>query len=135
MSGLRYTRDHEWVVVDGSTARVGISDYAQDQLGDIVFVEVTALGETVSQGDVVAVVESVKAASDIYTPVSGSVSRWNEALEAAPETVNEDAAGAGWIFEITLSNAGELDGLMDQEEYMTFLSTIQGPSTGAMTRE
>ena len=135
MSGIRYTRDHEWVVVDGETARVGISDYAQDQLGDIVFVEVTALGDTVARGDVAAVIESVKAASDIYSPVSGTVSRWNEALEAAPEAVNEDAEGAGWILEVSLSDPGELDELMDAEGYAAFLASLEGPAAGAIRRE
>ena len=135
MSGIRYTRDHEWVVVDGETARVGISDYAQDQLGDIVFVEVTALGDTVARGDVAAVIESVKAASDIYSPVSGTVSRWNEALETAPEAVNEDAEGAGWILEVSLSDPGELDELMDAEAYAAFLASLEGPAAGAIRRE
>ena len=135
MSGIRYTRDHEWVVVDGETARVGISDYAQDQLGDIVFVEVTALGDTVARGDVAAVIESVKAASDIYSPVSGTVSRWNEALETAPEAVNEDAEGTGWILEVSLSDPGELDELMDAEGYAAFLASLEGPAAGAIRRE
>lgn len=119
-----YTEDHEWVDVDGDTGTVGISDYAQSQLGDIVFVETPDEGKTVSKGDDVAVVESVKAASDVYSPVSGTVIEGNAALADAPETVNEDAEGEGWFFKLTLSDPSELESLMDESAYAEFVSKL-----------
>src|SRR3546814_10907221 len=112
-----FTEDHEWVEVDGDTGTFGIRDYAQGQLGDIVFVDVPDEGKTFAKGDDAAVVESVKAASDIYAPVSGCVIEGNAALGDTPGLVNEDAEGEGWRFRLTLSDPGELDGLMDESAY------------------
>src|SRR3954470_13638838 len=114
MSQLRFTKDHEWIKVDGKIATVGITEYAQSQLGDIVFVEVPAAGKTLKAGGEAAVVESVKAASEVYAPISGTVKESNSALPDAPQTVNEDPQGAGWFFKIEIANPAELDGLMDQ---------------------
>ncbi len=120
MSKLYYTEDHEWLSVDGDTATVGISTYAAGQLGDVVFVELPEVGKTVKKGEDIAVVESVKSASEIYAPVSGQITAANAALEDAPETVNEDAQGAGWFFKMTISDAAELSGLMDEAAYAEF---------------
>ena len=119
-----YTEDHEWVEVDGDIGTVGISDYAQGQLGDIVFVEVPDEGKDITKGDDIAVVESVKAASDVYSPVSGTVIEGNAALADAPETVNEDAEGDGWFFKLTLSDPSELESLMDEAKYADFVSKL-----------
>ncbi len=124
MSEIRYSKDHEYVRIEGDVAVVGISDYAQSQLGDVVFVELPEVGKAVSQGKEAAVVESVKAASEVYAPVSGEVVEVNDALEAAPATVNEDAEGAGWFVKLRLSNPSELDGLMTAEAYAEFLKSI-----------
>lgn len=124
MSEIRYSKDHEYVRIDGDIAVVGISDYAQGQLGDVVFVELPQVGDTVAQGKEAAVVESVKAASEVYAPVSGEVVEVNGALEGAPATVNEDAEGAGWFMKLRLSNPGELDGLMTADAYAAFLKTV-----------
>jgi glycine cleavage system H protein len=119
-----YTEDHEWLDVDGATATVGITDYAQSQLGDIVFVEVPEEGRSVSKGDDAAVVESVKAASDVYAPVGGTVIEGNPALADNPALVNEDPEGEGWFFKLTLADAGELDALMDETAYKDFVSKL-----------
>jgi glycine cleavage system H protein len=119
-----YTEDHEWIEVDGDTATVGITDYAQGQLGDIVFAEVPAFGSTLKKGGDAAVVESVKAASDVYAPVSGTVVEGNEALGDDPALVNSDPEGEGWFFKLTLSDAGELDSLMDQAAYKAFVDGL-----------
>ncbi len=119
-----FTEDHEWVDVDGDTGTVGITDYAQGQLGDIVFVDVPDEGKTFAKGDDAAVVESVKAASDIYAPVSGSVIEGNAALGDTPGLVNEDAEGEGWMFRLTLSDPGELDELMDESAYEAFVAKL-----------
>lgn len=119
-----FTTDHEWVDVDGAAATVGISDYAQSQLGDVVFVELPASGRKLSKGDDAAVVESVKAASDVYAPVSGTVSEGNDDLEADPALVNSDAEGGGWFFRMTLSDPSELDGLMNAAAYAAYLDTL-----------
>lgn len=119
-----YTEDHEWVEVDGDTGTVGISDYAQGQLGDIVFVEVPDEGKDVAKGDDVAVVESVKAASDVYSPVSGTVIEGNAALGDTPELVNEDPEGDGWFFKLTLSDPAELESLMDEAAYAAFVAKL-----------
>jgi glycine cleavage system H protein len=119
-----YTEDHEWVEVDGDIGTVGISEYAQSQLGDIVFVEVPDEGKDVTKGDEAAVVESVKAASDVYSPVSGTVIEGNAALADTPELVNEDPEGDGWFFKLTLSDTSELDGLMDEGKYADFVSKL-----------
>ena len=119
-----YTEDHEWVEVDGDVGTVGISEYAQGQLGDIVFVEVPDEGKEVAKGDDVAVVESVKAASDVYSPVSGTVLEGNGDLADNPALVNEDPEGEGWFFKITLSDTSELDALMDEAKYASFVSKL-----------
>lgn len=117
---LKFTKDHEWIKVEGDTAIVGISDYAQKQLGDVVFVELPEVGREVSSGDELAVVESVKAASEVYAPVSGEVTEVNEDLEGAPETVNAAPTGDGWFVKMTLSDASELDALMDEAAYTEY---------------
>ena len=119
-----YTEDHEWVEVDGDVGTVGISDYAQGQLGDIVFVETPDEGKQVGKGDEAAVVESVKAASDVYSPVSGTVIEGNAALADTPELVNEDPEGEGWFFKLTLSNPSEVEGLMDEASYRDWVKTL-----------
>lgn len=119
-----FTEDHEWIDVDGDTGTVGISDYAQGQLGDIVFVEVPDAGRSLSKGDEAAVVESVKAASDVYSPVSGTVLEGNPALADEPALVNSDPEGEGWFFKITLSDASELDALMDETAYAAFVAKL-----------
>jgi glycine cleavage system H protein len=121
---LRFTKDHEWIKVDGKVGTVGITQYAQAQLGDIVFVEVPAAGKALKAGGEAAVVESVKAASEVYTPVSGTVKEGNASLPDAPQTVNEDPQGAGWFFKIELSNPAELDGLMDQAAYDKYVAEL-----------
>jgi glycine cleavage system H protein len=122
---VRYTKDHEYVRLDGDIGTIGITDYAQSQLGDVVFVELPAAGKTVASGDQAAVVESVKAASEVYAPVSGEVVEVNGDLESAPGTVNEDAAGKGWFFRLRLSNRAEFDSLMDEAAYAAFLKTLE----------
>ncbi|MCP3730157.1 glycine cleavage system protein GcvH [Sphingomonas sp. MG17] len=119
-----FTEDHEWIDLDGEIATVGITDYAQSQLGDIVFVEVPEDGKQVAKGDDAAVVESVKAASDVYAPVSGTVIEGNPALEGEPALVNEDPEGDGWFFKMTLSDTSELDSLMDEAAYADFVSKL-----------
>ena len=122
---MRYfTSDHEWIDVTGDTATVGITDYAQGQLGDIVFVEVPAPGMVVSKGKEAAVVESVKAASDVYAPVSGKVTEGNAALADDPALVNTAPESDGWLFRLTLSDPGELDGLMDSPAYAAFVAGL-----------
>jgi glycine cleavage system H protein len=122
---MRYfTKDHEWIDVDGGTATVGITNYAQLQLGDIVFVEVPATGANVTKGGEAAVVESVKAASDVYAPVSGTVTEGNGALEGEPGLVNSSPEVDGWFFKLTLDDAGELEGLMDSVAYGTYVETL-----------
>jgi|TARA_B110000238_G_C16041822_1_gene402188 glycine cleavage system H protein len=121
-SELRYATSHEWVRTEGDgTATVGITEHAQDLLGDMVFVELPDVGDNVSTGDDVAVCESVKAASDIYAPVSGEVIAVNESLEDAPELVNSDAFGEGWLFKIKLDDANEVESLLDAEGYQNVL--------------
>ena len=114
---LRYATSHEWILVEGDTGTVGITDHAQAELTDIVFAEPPAIGKTVKSGDIAAVVESVKAASDIYSPVSGEVVERNEAIEADPSLLNTDPFGAGWIFKIRLANPAELESLQDAAAY------------------
>jgi len=114
---LKYTASHEWVRVSGTTATIGITAFAQAQLGDLTFVELPALDEEVSVGDDIAVVESVKAASDVYAPVSGTVVEVNSQLESNPGLINSDPFGEGWIFKISLSQPSELDGMMDSSAY------------------
>lgn len=116
-SELKYTNSHEWVAIDGDTVTIGITDHAQDLLGDLVFVELPDVGASFSAKDECAVVESVKAASDVYSPLSGEVTEVNESLVDAPETINSDAYGDGWLFKMKLADAGELDSLLDAEAY------------------
>ncbi len=119
-----FTNEHEWIDVAGDTATVGITDYAQGQLGDIVFVEVPEEGREVSKGGEAAVVESVKAASDVYAPVTGTVTEGNAALTDDPSLVNSDPEGTGWFFKLTLADKGELDGLMDEAAYKDFVASL-----------
>ena len=122
---MRYfTEDHEWIDVDGANGTVGISEYAQSQLGDIVFVDVPAEGRTLSKGDEAAVVESVKAASDVYAPVGGTVVEGNAALTEQPDLVNTDPEGEGWFFKLTLTDPSEVEGLMDEDAYKAFVSRL-----------
>ena len=120
-SDLRYSEEHEWVSVDGEIATVGISDFAQQQLGDVVFVELPDVGRAVERGAEIAVVESVKAASEIYAPLSGEVVEINEALTNEPAKVNESPEGDGWFFKMRLADAAEVDELMDAAAYKTFI--------------
>ena len=119
-----YTRDHEWIDVDGTTATVGITDYAQGQLGDVVFVELPAPGQQVAAGKEAAVVESVKAASEVYAPVSGTVTEANAALEGTPDLVNSAPEGEGWFFRLKLSDPAQLEGLLDAAAYKAFTETL-----------
>jgi glycine cleavage system H protein len=121
----RYTKDHEWISVEGDIGTVGITSYAQEQLGDIVFVELPEVGKALTKGGEAAVVESVKAASEVYAPVSGEVVAVNKDLEGAPATVNEDAQGKGWFLRIKLSARDEVDQLMTEEQYKQYLETIE----------
>ena len=117
---LYFTREHEWIRVEGDTATVGISDHAQEALGDIVFAEVPEAGRSLAKGQEAAVVESVKAASDVYAPVSGTVTEGNQAVVDEPSLVNTDPEGEGWFFKLTLSDAGELSGLMNADDYQAY---------------
>jgi glycine cleavage system H protein len=119
-----YTKDHEWVRVDGNQATVGISSHAQEQLGDIVFAEAPAAGRSLRKGDEAAVVESVKAASDVYSPISGTVIEGNAALADDPAIINNDPEGAGWFFKIEVSDPSELEGLMDEGAYREFVASL-----------
>lgn len=121
---LYFTKDHEWIRVDGDIATVGITDYAQAQLGDIVFVELPTVGAALDQGKEAAVVESVKAASDVYAPITGTVSEVNVALEEEPALVNSAPEAAGWFFQLKLANPAELDGLMDAAGYKAFVDSL-----------
>ena len=123
MSQTRYTKDHEYIRVDGDIAIVGITDYAQSQLGDVVFVELPETGVTLEQGAQAAVVESVKAASEVYAPVAGEVVAVNAELEGAPALVNEDSAGKGWFLKLRISDATQLDALMDEAAYAAFVKS------------
>ena len=119
-----FTEEHEWIAVDGDIATIGITDYAQAQLGDIVFVEVPAEGRELAKGDEAAVVESVKAASDVYAPVGGTVTEGNAALDDDPALVNSAPETDGWFFKLTVADAGELDGLMDEAAYKDFVAGL-----------
>src|SRR3954451_9372678 len=119
-----FTKEHEWISVEGDQATVGISNHAQEQLGDIVFAEVPEVGRKVSKGQEAAVVESVKAASDVYSPVSGEVVEGNQAVADDPSLVNSDPEGAGWFFKLKLDNPTELDGLMDEAAYREWVKTL-----------
>jgi glycine cleavage system H protein len=119
---LKYTKDHEWVKAGAGEATIGITDYAQAQLGDVVFVELPAVGRTLKQGEVFGTIESVKAVSELYAPVSGEVTAVNDALGSAPESVNKDPHGAAWIIKVNPSNAGELGTLLDSAAYTALVS-------------
>ncbi|MBT5267284.1 MAG: glycine cleavage system protein GcvH [Rhodospirillaceae bacterium] len=119
---MKFSEDHEWIRVEGDIGTVGITDHAQEQLGDVVFVEVPEVGMTAAKDEQVAVVESVKAASEIFAPVSGEIVEGNAVLADAPETVNSDPYGAGWFFKIKLSDPSELEKLMDEDAYKAFAS-------------
>ncbi len=124
MSTIRFTKEHEYIRVEDDIGTIGITDFAQNLLGDIIFVELPAIGKTLARGADAAVVESVKAASDIYTPVSGEIVEVNVALKDTPGAVNEDPAGKGWVLKIKLSDKTELDGLMDEATYQALLKSI-----------
>ena len=117
---IKYTEDHEWLNVEGDSATVGITQHAQDALGDVVFVDLPEVGQSLAAKDLAGVVESVKAAADVYMPVSGQVTEVNEALRADPSLANSDPMGAGWFFRVKLSDASELDALMDESGYSRF---------------
>lgn len=121
MAILKFSKDHEWISVEGTTARVGITHFAQEQLGDVVFVDLPAVGTALTEGGDAAVVESVKAASDVYAPVDGEVTAANDALTDQPDLVNTDPMGKGWFFEMTLSNPAQLDELMDEAQYKAMI--------------
>jgi glycine cleavage system H protein len=125
MSMLRFTKDHEWIRLDGDLAVVGITDYAQSQLGDVVYVELPEIGRRVEQGKEAAVVESVKAASEVYAPVSGEVAEVNEALAVEPAKVNADALGEGWFLKLRVDDPKDLDGLMDEAAYQRLVAELQ----------
>lgn len=124
MSDLKFSNDHEWLRAEGDTATVGISDYSQDQLGDVVYVELPEIGQHISAGAQAAVVESVKAASEVYAPAGGEVIEVNNALEDDPALVNSDATGEGWFFKLKLDDAAELDALMDETAYQEFTAGL-----------
>jgi len=124
MSELRYSKDHEWVRLDGDEATVGVTDYAQQQLGDLVFVELPEVGRTVKAGDEIAVVESVKAASDVYAPIEGEVAAVNEALEDDPGLINREPVGDGWLFRVKPADPAAIDALMDAHAYQAFVDSL-----------
>lgn len=120
-ANLKYTKDHEWVSVEGDVATIGITDFAQSELGDIVYVEIETVGETMDQEEVFGSVEAVKTVSDLFMPVSGEILEFNDALEANPEAVNKDAYGEGWMIKVRLSNPSEIDGLLDAAGYQALV--------------
>jgi len=121
---LKYDEEHEWIRVEGEEGVIGISDYAQDQLSDVVYVELPEIGDSFERGDILAVVESVKAASDVYMPVSGEVLEINDALEDSPELVNQDPYGEAWFVRIAIADPSELDDLLDADAYESFLESL-----------
>ncbi len=121
MARIYYTDEHEWLSVDGNVATVGITNYAQEQLGDLVFVEIPEAGKDIVKGDTAVVVESVKAASDVYAPVDGTITAANDALSSEPGLVNSAAQGEGWLWKMTLSDPSQLDGLMDEAAYIAMI--------------
>ena len=122
---LKYSKDHEWIKVEGDTGIIGITDYAQSQLGDIVFVEVETLDQHVDKNDVIGTIEAVKTVAEIYSPVSGTVTEVNPKLDSEPELINQDPYGEGWIVKINISNPEELNDLMSAEEYKNFIETLE----------
>ena len=125
MAKIYFSEEHEWISVEGGVGTVGITEYAQEQLGDVVFVELPEIGANIDKGDDVAVVESVKAASEVYSPVSGEIVEINEELADAPGLVNQNAEGDGWFYKIALSDDGELDDLMNREDYAAFVEGLE----------
>ena len=125
MAETKYTEDHEWIRVDGDVATCGITDYAQEQLGDVVFVDLPPVGASFAKGDEAAVVESVKAAAEIYAPVGGAILAVNEAIGADPALVNASAMGEGWFFRIRLDDASDLEGMMDEAAYKAYLDGLE----------
>jgi len=124
MSELRYTDDHEWALAEGDTITVGITDYAQEQLGELVYVELPAVGTVVQQGDDAAVIESVKAAGDVKSPVSGTITHVNEHLNDAPDKVNDDPMGTGWFYKVCISDPLELDNLLSEDDYNNLIASL-----------
>ncbi len=125
MSAMYYTKEHEWILVEGNIGTIGISDYAQEQLGDMVYIELPEVGKEIAQSEQVAVVESVKAASEIYAPAGGTVTEVNERLADEPGTVNEDATGEGWFVKLELSDPGEVEGLMGEAAYKDYVAGLE----------
>ena len=124
MANIKFTKDHEWIRIEGETAIVGITDYAQQQLGDVVFVELPDVGKTLERGKDAAVVESVKAASEVYAPVDGEVTEINKLLQDQPDTVNTDPHGDGWFFKVKLADIAQLDALMNETEYKNMIAEL-----------
>jgi len=124
MPNLKFTTDHEWIRVEGDTAVIGVTDYAQQQLGDVVFVELPEVGKVLERGKEAAVVESVKAASEVYAPIDGEVTEINPLLQDQPDTVNSDPHGAGWLFKIKLSDTAQLDALLDETQYKNMIAEL-----------
>ena len=125
MSDVKFSEDHEWILVEGNTGTVGITDYAQEQLGDIVFVELPEVGKQLAKGDEAAVIESVKAASELYAIIAGEVVEVNDSLGDDPAQANSDPMGGGWFFKVKIADAGELDGLMDENAYKEFTASLE----------
>jgi glycine cleavage system H protein len=122
-SDLRYDKEHEWVRIEGDVVVIGITDFAQDQLGEVVYVDLPAVGDTVNAGDTFGEVESVKSVSELFSPVTGEVVKVNDQLDGAPEAINEDAYGGGWMIEVRLADPLELDGLMSSGDYQAFIAS------------
>ncbi|MBL7872243.1 MAG: glycine cleavage system protein GcvH [Cyclobacteriaceae bacterium] len=116
-AGLKYTKDHEWIKMEGDLATIGITDFAQGELGDIVYVDISSVGQTIKQHDVFGTVEAVKTVSDLFMPISGTVSEFNKGLESGPEKVNSDPYGEGWMVKVKISNPAEADGLLSADQY------------------
>jgi len=116
-AGLKYTKDHEWIKIEGDQATIGITDFAQGELGDIVYVDISSVGQTIKQHDVFGTVEAVKTVSDLFMPISGTVSEFNKGLESGPEKVNSDPYGEGWMVKVKISNPAEADGLLSADQY------------------
>jgi glycine cleavage system H protein len=125
MSDLKFTEDHEWIRIEGDTATVGITDYAQEQLGDVVFIELPEVGKSLERGGEAAVIESVKAASEIYAPMDGQVAEVNQALADDPADINSDPMGAGWFFKLTIADPSQLEGLMDEAAYKAHVEALE----------
>ena len=120
---LKYTKDHEWIKIEGNTATIGITDFAQNELGDIVYVDITSVGQEVNQHDVFGTVEAVKTVSDLYMPVSGKVTEFNKSLESGPEKVNRDPYGEGWMVKVAISNVAEVNDLLSADQYKELIGS------------